>query len=181
MQVKDKRAVRESYNALGGKLYDVRYETEQRAKYDEILGLINILDDAIVFDNGCGTGLLTERLKNPIVGIDLSYSLLSRAQSRSRAREGVHLVQGDSENLPLRSHVFEVVIAVTLIQNTPNPGRTLCEMKRVALTGSDIIVTALKKSLSLHDFKRLLNSSGLTLNTMIRIDDIKDWIALTNV
>lgn len=181
MEVKDKRNIRKSYNALGGKLYDVRYEREQRAKYDEILELKTIQDDVIVFDNGCGTGLLIERLNNPFVGVDLSYGLLLKAQSRSRARGGVHLVNGDSENLPLRPHIFKVVIAVTLIQNTPNPSRTLCEMKRIALAGSDIVVTALKKSFSLHDFQRLLSNSGLNLKTMIRKDDIKDWIALTNV
>lgn len=178
MRAKDKRATRESYDFLGGRLYDARYETEQREKYDEILGLVTLLGDEVILDNGCGTGLLMERLENPAVGVDLSCSLLSRARSRFSARREVHLAQSDSDRLPFRPQVFDKVFAVTLIQNTPDPRRTMCEMKRVALAGSDIIVTALKKSFSIHDFRRLLDGSGLFLKTMIGKDALKDWIAL---
>lgn len=177
MEAEDKRAVRESYDTLGGRLYDVRYRLEQVAKYDEILRHITLLPYDIVLDDGCGTGLLLEMLETHAVGVDLSCSLLSTACSRLKNGRRIHLIQADADQLPFRGGVFDKVFAVTLIQNTPEAEQTLKEMRRVAQASSEVAITALKKSFTLQGFKQLLNASGLTLRSLVQDEELKDWIA----
>jgi len=92
-------------------------------------------------------------------------------------RQRIHLIQGDSDHLPLRGGIFDKVFAVTLIQNTPEPEHTLNEIRRVARAGSEIAITALKKSFTLQGFKKLVASSGLTLKSLVQDEELKDWVA----
>lgn len=178
-RAEDKRIVRESYDTLGGRLYDERYRLEQTAKYDEILRHAKPSGGDIVLDDGCGTGLLLERLPSHAVGIDLSRSLLSTALSRLRKGLRAHLIQADADMLPIRDRIFDRVFAVTLIQNTPEPKRALREIKRVARLDAVIIITALKKSFTPHSFKRLLNDSGIAAKLIIPVEKLTDWLAFT--
>ena len=179
MHDRGKRRIRESYDSLGGKLYDIRYQIEQDVKYDVILRRSPPSLEKIVLDDGCGTGLLLERLGNTCVGVDLSHHLLSKARSRLRKRRRIHLIQADADLLPFRDQVFGEVFAVTLIQNTPNPEHSLSEMRRVARAGSEVVVTALKKAFTLQGLKQLLEASGLALTSIIQDEELKDWIAFT--
>ncbi|MCW3991905.1 MAG: class I SAM-dependent methyltransferase [Candidatus Bathyarchaeota archaeon] len=163
---------------MGGRLYDERYRLEQTAKYDEILRHVKPSVDDIVLDDGCGTGLLLERLRSHAVGVDLSRSLLSTARSGIRKEQRTHLMQADADMLPLRDRVFDKVFAVTLIQNTPEPERALREIKRVARLDAAILVTALKKSFAPHNFKRLLNDSGMAGRLLVPGEELEDWLAL---
>jgi len=173
----DKRRVLESYDTLGGRVYDVRYRSEQTAKYDVILRHMIQSTGEIVLDDGCGTGLLLERLESHAVGIDLSHGLLSKARSRLRDRRRTHLVQADADRLPFREAVFDKVFAVTLIQNTPEPEHTLGEIRRVARAGSEIAVTALRRSFTSQGFRQLLDTSGFTLRSLVGDEALMDWIA----
>ena len=179
MQAGEKRNIRESYDALGGRLYDKRYRLEQAAKYDEILRRVTPSIDDIVLDDGCGTGLLLERLQSHAVGVDLSHGLLSTAYSRLKNRSRIRLIQADADQLPFRDRIFDKVFAVTLIQNTPEPEQALMELRRVARAGSEVIVTALKKSFTLQGFKQLLNVSGLAIRHLVPDEALKDWLAFT--
>lgn len=177
MCAREKRRIRESYDILGGRLYNTRYRLEQLAKYHVILEHTtpNVAD--LVLDDGCGTGLLLERLQSHAVGVDLSHILLSAAHSRLKNIRRTHLVQSDADRLPFRSYVFDKVFAVTLIQNTPEPEHSLREIKRVTQGSSEVVVTALKKSFTIRAFRQLLEASGLTLRFFIKGEDLKDWIA----
>ena len=53
-----KRKILRSYNALGGRIYDIRYEAEQEAKYEVILDSLRPRSEDVILDDGCGTGLL---------------------------------------------------------------------------------------------------------------------------
>ena len=104
-----KNQIKDSYNQLGGKMYDNRYAEEQIEKYKHIS---DHLGWGISLDNGCGTGLFLEKMGKFSVGLDFSSELLRGA----RLRLGKHqnLVNGDSENLPFRSHVFDTTVSVTV-------------------------------------------------------------------
>ena len=129
MEVKEKRNVSEFYDELGGCLYDKRYKSEQKAKYDEILRHCVISENSVVLDDGCGTGLFLKKLKSFSVGIDLSPSLLSVARQRKPSRMQNHLILGDADELPFKDCVFHKILAVTLIQNMPEPLQTLKEIR----------------------------------------------------
>lgn len=179
MAGEDKREIRESYNALGGRVYDIRYCSEQEAKYEVILDQISLQPDDILLDDGCGTGLLLRRLNAHQIGLDFSHKLLEKARSRLREKPRTHLVQADADHLPFRSSVFSKVFAVTLLQNALVPDRTLAEMRRVGLHDSKIVVTALKKAFSAERFKEVIDDAGLYCSSIIVEEDRKDWFAFT--
>jgi ubiquinone/menaquinone biosynthesis C-methylase UbiE len=154
----NKREIKESYDNLGGRVYDLRYE-----------------------DNGCGTGLLFEYLSTTAVGLDISSGLLSKALSRTQDVYDKHLIQGDSENLPLRGLVFSRVFAITLIQNTPNPAKALNEMSRVGNKGTLVVVTSLKKAFSEEAFRHIIDSAGFVIMKIINDEKLSDIIAILSL
>jgi len=176
-----KREIKDSYDNLGGRLYDLRYGAEQREKYEAILAEVEVSERDIVLDNGCGTGLLLEYLSTTAVGLDISSSLLSKALTRIRDTYDKHLIQGDAENLPLRDHVFGRVFAITLIQNTPNKARALEEISRVGYRGTTVAITALKKAFSEAAFRHVIESAGFVIMNFIDDEKLSDLIAILSL
>ncbi len=178
---KGKRSVLRSYDSLGGQIYDIRYAEEQEAKYNLILEKIKPLLDDLVLDDGCGTGLLLQRLNSHCIGVDISHRLLSTALSGLKGKINTHLIQADADNLPFRSKVFHIVFAVTLIQNLPSPCQTLIEIRRVSRPDSIIIVSALKKAFSEDLFMKVVKDSGLTSIPFAQDEDLKDWLVFAKI
>lgn len=163
-----KRGVMQRYD-LTAHIYDVRYAEEQTAKIEAVMESINMEKEGLVLDVGCGTGLLFEYVSHKaeaIVGLDISRETLLQAKKRAKKFANVHLILADSNNVPLKEDVFSYVFALTLIQNTPNPFKTLNEIKRVSKENAVIIVTGLKKKFPIGAFKRLLHDAGLKVITL---------------
>lgn len=176
-----KRKILRSYNALGGRIYDIRYDTEQEAKYEVILDSLRPRSEDVILDDGCGTGLLLHRLNAYNVGLDFSSALLSKARVRLKEKTGTHLVQADADRLPFRPSIFNMVFAITLIQNSSRPELTLGEMRRVARPDSRVGVTALKKAFSIDKFRKTLENSGLARFYILKDDGHKDWFAFVTL
>jgi ubiquinone/menaquinone biosynthesis C-methylase UbiE len=158
-----KRDVMQRYD-LTAHIYDIRYAEEQTAKIEAVMESINMEKEGSVLDVGCGTGLLFEYVANKaeaIIGLDISRETLLQAKRRARKFANIFLVLADSDNVPLKEDVFSHVFALTLIQNTPNPPKTLNEIKQVSKQNAVIIVTGLKKKFPIKAFKRLLHDAGL--------------------
>ena len=172
-----KREVAEAYDALGGKIYDLRYAEEQESKYRLLLERIRPEAADVVLDVGCGTGLLLKRLDSNGVGLDVSPGLLSAARSKIDSPSNRELVQADAENMPFRDSVFHKTYSVTLIQNTPNPEKAIMEMKRVSRQGSKLAITSLKKGFSEGRFASLFDGAGLKSASFIFDDGLNDWVA----
>jgi ubiquinone/menaquinone biosynthesis C-methylase UbiE len=170
-----KRDIAAKYDALGGEIYDLRYIEEQGAKYDMLLKRMGPDHHEIALDIGCGTGLLTQRLKSQTVGLDISASLLMKALSRLRGKESVHLIMGDAEQLPFRKSSIDKSFAVTLLQNTPNPSAVLSEIKRVGRATAGI--TALKKAFTRESFEKILCQADFSSVEIVDSKGSNDWIA----
>jgi len=158
-----KRDVMHRYD-LTAHIYDMRYAEEQTAKIEAVMESINMEKECSVLDVGCGTGLLFEYVSHKaeaIVGLDISRETLLQAKRHEQKFVNVHLILADSDNVPLKEDVFSHVFALTLIQNTPNPFKTLNEIKRVSKEDAVIVVTSLKKKFPIKAFKRLLHDAGL--------------------
>jgi ubiquinone/menaquinone biosynthesis C-methylase UbiE len=181
MAVEGKRKILRSYNALGGRIYDIRYCAEQEAKFEVILDSLRPRSEDVILDDGCGTGLLLQRLNAYKVGLDFSHALLSRARVRLKQKTWTHLVQADADCLPFRHSIFNMVFAITLIQNSSRPELTLGEMRRVGRPDSRIGVTALKKAFSIDKFRKILENSGLTHFYILKDDGHKDWFAFVTL
>jgi len=158
-----KRDVMHRYD-LTAHIYDMRYAEEQTAKIEAIMESISMEKEGSVLDVGCGTGLLFNYIASKtkmIVGLDISRETLLQAKKCAKKFANVHLILADSDNVPLKESVFSHVFALTLIQNTPNPFKTLNEIKRVSKENAVIVVTGLKKKFPIKAFKRLLHDAGL--------------------
>jgi demethylmenaquinone methyltransferase/2-methoxy-6-polyprenyl-1,4-benzoquinol methylase len=167
---------------LTAKMYEMRYAEEQEVKYKAALKSLNVSCSSRVLDVGCGTGLFFRHIftdVQSVVGVDVSAKLLRQAKERVRVLNNVHLVQADADNLPFTDSYFDLVFAFTLLQNMPNPLKTLNEIKRNTKVGGFLVLTGLKKFFSLESFTVLLENAGLTLVSIENADDLKCYIATT--
>ncbi|MEM3054081.1 MAG: methyltransferase domain-containing protein [Candidatus Bathyarchaeia archaeon] len=179
-----KRSVMRRYD-LTAQIYDMRYAEEQAAKIEvalENLGSLKLERQSLVLDDGCGTGLLFSYIADKagmVVGLDISKKILDEAKRRSEKFDNVHLVLADSDYMPLKDSVFSHVFAITLIQNMPNPGKTLAEAKRVAGENAVMVVTGLKKKFPLNIFEGLLRKLNLNIIEIRDGDErIKCYVAI---
>jgi malonyl-CoA O-methyltransferase len=160
-----KRSVMQRYD-LTAHLYDMRYAEEQTAKIEAAMKNINLEKHNSVLDVGCGTGLLFGYVANRarmVVGLDISRKILCEARERAKRFPNVHLICADADNIPLKENVFDYAFAVTLIQNMPNPLRTLNEIRRVTRKNAVVVTTGLKMKFSLEAFEELLRNAGLDI------------------
>jgi len=109
-----------------------------------------------ILDNGCGTGILLETLRDIgfIVGSDISHKMLKYAKARSN-----DLVLGDSQSLPFRDEHFDVVLGRSLLHHLPEPVRGIGEMARVLKKGGEMVVVDTNRSL-LSALPRYLAKKG---------------------
>lgn len=174
-----KRDVMQRYN-LTPHIYDIRYAEEQTAKIEAVMESINMEKEGLVLDVGCGTGLLFNYVANKaktIVGLDISRKILLQAKKRAKKLPNVRLILADADNMPLKEDIFSHVFAITLIQNTPNPFKTLNEIKRVSKENAAIVVTGLKKKFPIKAFERLLHDADLGV-TVLKSESPKCHVAV---
>jgi len=167
---------------LTAEMYDARYAEEQVAKYKAALARLKITRNSRVLDVGCGTGLLFSQVAaeaQTVVGVDVSGKLLLQAKERSRVFRNVYLVQADADHLPFKNDHFSTVFAFTVLQNMPQPLKTLSEINRIAERGASVVVTGLKKAFSLATFSTLLQNAGLQVVSLEDADALKCYIAVT--
>jgi len=163
-----KRSVMRRYDSTA-QIYDMRYAEEQTAKIEvalEIMGSLKLERNSLVLDMGCGTGLLFNYVADKagmVVGLDISRKILAEAKRRSEKFRNVHLVLADADHAPFKDSIFSHVFAITLIQNMPNPEKTLAEARRVAVEGAVIVVTGLKKKFPPDVFEGLLRKVSLNV------------------
>jgi ubiquinone/menaquinone biosynthesis C-methylase UbiE len=176
---KQKRSVMRRYN-LTAQIYDARYCEEQEAKYKTALDKLS-LDAGVILDVGCGSGLFFRHVADDaklVVGIDVSGALLKLAKERAKNYQNVHLVLADADNLPFKQEVFTYVFAFTVLQNMPNPAKTLRGFKIVALRDAFFVVSGLKAAVSLEVFGQYLDAAGFKVVSIVTDDTLRCHIAI---
>jgi len=162
-------------------IYDTRYTEEQAAKYEAAIESLEHENLGLVLDVGCGTGLLFDSIAGnaeAIVGFDVSREILLVARKRRQIHNDVHLILADADNMPLRDGIFDHVFAMTVIQNSPNPARTLEEIKNSAKDSAEIVVTGLKKVFSKERFKKLVEHAGFRIVSLKDEDNLRCYVAV---
>lgn len=160
-----KRGTMQHYN-LTAKTYNLQYAEEQKVKIETALENVKLSKNSLILDSGCGTGLLFEYVADKaemVVGLDVSKKILEQAGKHAVKFSNVHLVLADADHVPFKNEVFSHVFAITLLQNMPNPEKTLAEIKRVAKREAIIIVTGLKKKFSAEYLEGLLRKLDLNI------------------
>jgi SAM-dependent methyltransferase len=110
-----------------------------------VLGVAGALDGARVLDVGCGTGRFTgalERAGARVVGVDRDPGMLAVAAANLA---GPRLV-ADAQRLPFASGVFDLTVALTLLEFVDEPARVVAELARVTRPGGRLLVAALNRA-----------------------------------
>ena len=90
-----------------------------------------------VLDVGCGTGDYLRIMAplvapGPAVGVDLSTTLIARAQRRAAPGQAhVSFQVGDAYKLPFADAAFDRVVAAQVLLHLADPWRAVAEMRRV--------------------------------------------------
>ncbi|MFX0071670.1 MAG: class I SAM-dependent methyltransferase [Candidatus Hermodarchaeota archaeon] len=188
-----KKEIIKNYN-LTSEFYDRRYSDIQKQKFSLILKDL-ILNQKILLDTGCGTGLLLknvlewrqqrESFRFHYVGVDISINMLNNFQRKllkntNLRNVNINLVLSDIEHLPIRNNIFDLIFSITALQNLPDINKGLKETIRVAKTGAFVNLSILKKKLNL---KKLIGKfKSLMINTkIINIESIEDLILIGEI
>ena len=177
---KQKRSTIRHYDQTA-ETYDQQYMEEQNIKIVAALEALPqpIDENAVILDAGCGTGLffphVTKKTKH-IIGMDISPNLLR--QARTKAEDNVALIEADADFMPFKAEIFTHTFAFTLLQNTPNPKRTLKEIRRVTRRDASLVITGLKKHFTQTTFVKLLENAKLEILTLKTDKELKDFVAI---
>lgn len=163
----------EHYNRMA-RTYNIQYQEEQIGKYEVVLKASPILENEYVLDLGSGTGLLADIAGSAgfIVGVDFSKNMLKRA----RRRRNLELICADADHLPFVDGIFDRVYSFTMLQNIPEPKRTLLEIGRVTKIDSEIILSVTRKAYTKEAFLNLLSDGELAVTKLVDNDCLKDYV-----
>jgi ubiquinone/menaquinone biosynthesis C-methylase UbiE len=144
IQVQD--SVSEDYESVRhAKEYSLLY---QNIWNQELVSLIS--NSGRILDNGCGIGHLSQFLpEKDLVGFDISGGMLKKAKNRMQ-----YLIRGDSQLLPFKDEIFDVIVCRSLLHHLPDPTAGIHEMERVLKSNGEIIfaepIESLLSSLPRH-------------------------------
>ncbi|MGD8506723.1 MAG: methyltransferase domain-containing protein [Candidatus Bathyarchaeota archaeon] len=175
-----KRKVMRRYDHSAS-VYDVQYTDEQEAKIKAALNELKLRQSSSVLDLGCGTGLLFPHITKDVdllVGLDFSSEILKLAKKRARKYSNIAIIRGDADLLPFKDKTFNMIFAMTLLQNIPNPLRSLREIQRVAQSKTAVIVTGLRKEFSQKEFVQLLKRARLEIVALKAEKQLKGYVAI---
>lgn len=182
-----KQKILSKYN-LSFDFYDKRYKKIQYQKFQAISkGLV--LDEKIVLDAGCGTGLLLKFFLSYIeqpkksfysyIGIDISWNMLMKFRSKLKnikkiEKRKINLILADMDHQPFREYSFNSVYSFTSLQNLPNIFDGINELIRVAKFQAEVKFSVLKKKLDLEKIISFLTQriKGLIVIKDENIEDV---------
>jgi len=166
---------------LQAAIYDVQYLGEQNAKIADILNSMKLGSGEHVLDLGCGTGFLFPHISKNVgllVGVDVSAKSLREAKKRTKNLSNIVLVRADADYTPFLNHIFDKVFAITVLQNMPDPMKTITEMKRIGNPHAVFAVTGLKKKFTQESFVNLLKTARLKVSILETDQQLKGHIAV---
>jgi ubiquinone/menaquinone biosynthesis C-methylase UbiE len=177
---KEKRGTMRHYDQQAT-IYDAQYLGEQNAKIEDALSITELKPNETVLDLGCGTGFLFHHIAKKIrllVGLDISSNVIREAKKRTKNLSNIALVRADADNTPFPDRIFDRVFAITLLQNMPDPMKTISEMNRVGKSQAIFAVTGLKKKFTQEAFINLLRTAQLKVSVLDTAQQLKGHIAV---
>ncbi len=122
------------------------------AELERVSAALNVVDDDLVLDLGCGTGIHSRPLarqaaRGSVVGVDLSVAMVRRAVQLA-ARESLPntlFVRGDAQSIPLPSDRVNAVCCCGALHLFPDASLALREMYRVLRPGGRIAIATFRR------------------------------------
>ena len=97
--------------------------------------------ESLVLDVGCGTGnntvLFAEAAHANVIGLDLSFGMLTKANEKSKK---VPLVQASADAIPFADDTIRFAFMTEVIHHLPDPYRTVSEIYRALLHGGFLCI-----------------------------------------
>jgi len=177
---KEKRGTMRHYDQQAI-VYDAQYLGEQNAKIEDTLSITELKPNELILDLGCGTGFLFQHINKSIrllVGLDISSKALREAKKRTKNLSNTALIRADADNTPFPDHIFDKVFAITVLQNMPDPMKTITEMKRIGKPQAIFAITGLKKKFTQESFVNLLKTARLKVSALKTDQQLKGHIAV---
>lgn len=135
---------------LWSRFYDAPWvqRLTYRAEQEAVLRELGRAVPDSVLDVGCGTGLLTGRIRHELrrprtVGCDFSAGMLRRA---ARNHPGLALVRGDAMRLPFRDGSFDAVVSTEAFHWFPDQDAALRELFRVLAPKGRMLIALVNPS-----------------------------------
>jgi ubiquinone/menaquinone biosynthesis C-methylase UbiE len=123
------------------RIYDTSRVTNAETT-EKLIRLLQISNDSVLLDMGCGTGNYTyalRRVAKSIVGIDSSIGMLEQARAKFT---DLLLVSGDLTSMPFKPESFDAVFAVQVLHHVKEKELFLTEAYRVLRKGAGIAIHA---------------------------------------
>ena len=124
--------------------YDLRLvqRLTYRPVHDAVVRVLRHHEPRTLLDLGCGTGLLTRRIRRAlpvasVVGCDFSYGMLRQAGEHGH---GNAWVQGDATRLPFREGCFDTIVSTEAFHWFPDQPAAVAECFRVLVAGGRLLV-----------------------------------------
>ena len=152
---------------LISKRYDELYGEEQKVKHDIIKANLNIRNDDLLLDVGCGIG---SDFECKVVGIDPSMELLQQNNDKNDY-DSINKILAKAENIPFKVNVFDKVISVTSMHNFDDFEKGVSEIKRVGK--KDFAFSILKKAVNFESIEREIKNK-FSIEKIINAK--QDWV-----
>jgi ubiquinone/menaquinone biosynthesis C-methylase UbiE len=166
------------------------------------LGHVEVADDVVALDVGCGGGRTVNRLAKMaangwIVGLDYSEDsvVVSRRKNAEHIHDGrVEICHASVSSIPYEDDTFDLVTAMETFYFWPSPETDLLEVRRVMRPGGELLIACTmykggkfdKRNqrfvdeidmtyLSVDEFQELVGDSGFD-HIQVEVDHDKGWI-----
>ena len=116
--------------------WDKEFTAEDLEVLSYLIDSFKIRKDSRIVDLGCGTGVMFDMLRRKvgssgvIVGVDFSKRMIRKAR-QNFPFENVHALDGDAQNLPLKSDSFDYAISFASFAHFKDKQRVMEEVSRV--------------------------------------------------
>lgn len=130
--------------------YDKMYHLEESnwwyaSRRDLVLKMIALIDNSLlekpfkILDTGCGTGINLKYLQilGDAYGLDISKDALRFSKSRGLSS----LICGSADSLPFKNDLFDLVLALDVIEHIDDDLSAVRELNRVLKPGGRLIIT----------------------------------------
>lgn len=154
-----------NFYKLIAKGYNELYGEEQEIKRRIIKQNLEIKNNDLLLDVGCGTG---HDFTCSIIGIDPSIELLRQNNPLDHIS---NKILARTENIPFKDNTFDKVISVTSMHNFDDIENGISEIKRVGK--NDFAFSILKKTKNFDLIERKIKENFVIKKI---IDGKKDWI-----
>ena len=117
-------------------------EQQRRHGPDLLVDRLDLNDDSVVLDIGCGPGVDLAELgarSRFAAGIDRSKPMVTTASERVAGLRASAMV-GDGQALPFRARTFDACMARAVLIHTPEPESVVKEIARVLKPGGTVVL-----------------------------------------